>query len=136
MDAAKYVELIKLKAVEDAQLYQKIRNDTFRTFTKDKEFQERVPEETLIRVINAFCHYMQSKPNTRSIGDFNGNTCGVAIEISNTISNTISNWILTLCRRISRGGNNLCSRDERNCCHFLVSLSYYNDFKGDHMQDT
>lgn len=40
----------------NATLYDKIRNDTHRTFRTDQTYHDAVPEETLIRVLNAFCN--------------------------------------------------------------------------------
>lgn len=71
LDANKYASLVEAKSSKD---YQKIRNDTFRTFKHgkiffylffflktekqfknlDEGFRSRVPEEKLIRVLNAF----------------------------------------------------------------------------------
>jgi len=53
LDSAKYVEMVEKGP---ASLYQKIRNDTFRTFKTSQEFKKRVPEEKLIRILNAFVH--------------------------------------------------------------------------------
>jgi len=53
LDSAKYVELVERGS---ADYYQKIRNDTFRTFPTNQEFKKRVPEEKLIRILNAFAH--------------------------------------------------------------------------------
>ena len=39
-----------------ATLYDKIRNDTHRTFKTDENYHMVVPEEKLIRVLNAFCN--------------------------------------------------------------------------------
>eukprot|EP01114_Cavostelium_apophysatum_P010725 TRINITY_DN24831_c0_g1_i1.p1 TRINITY_DN24831_c0_g1~~TRINITY_DN24831_c0_g1_i1.p1 ORF type:complete len:355 (+),score=56.70 TRINITY_DN24831_c0_g1_i1:158-1066(+) len=53
MDAEKYIGFVEKGS---ASLYQKIRNDTFRTFKTNRNFSRKVPEETLIRVLNAFLH--------------------------------------------------------------------------------
>jgi len=53
LDANKYIELVEKGS---ASLYQKIRHDTFRTFKTNQEFKKRVPEEKLIRILNAFNH--------------------------------------------------------------------------------
>jgi len=53
LDANKYIDLVELGS---ASFYQKIRNDTFRTFKTNQEFKKRVPEEKLIRILNAFIH--------------------------------------------------------------------------------
>jgi len=53
LDANKYIELVEKGS---ASFYQKIRNDTFRTFRTNQDFQKRVPEEKLIRILNAFIH--------------------------------------------------------------------------------
>lgn len=39
--------------------YAKIRNDTFRTFPGDAKFKARVSEASMVRVLNAFCHYAE-----------------------------------------------------------------------------
>ncbi|CAG8680972.1 2283_t:CDS:2, partial [Scutellospora calospora] len=41
-------------------VYDKVRNDTFRTLATDKKFLERVNEDMLIRVLNAFVWKMKS----------------------------------------------------------------------------
>eukprot|EP00735_Rhodelphis_limneticus_P003685 TRINITY_DN15187_c0_g1::TRINITY_DN15187_c0_g1_i1::g.30686::m.30686 TRINITY_DN15187_c0_g1::TRINITY_DN15187_c0_g1_i1::g.30686 ORF type:complete len:320 (-),score=7.17,sp/Q55EP9/BUB2_DICDI/45.55/9e-78,RabGAP-TBC/PF00566.13/4.5e-36 TRINITY_DN15187_c0_g1_i1:39-998(-) len=43
------------------RLYDKIRNDTFRTFPNDRDFRRRVPEEKLLRVLNAMEHACESE---------------------------------------------------------------------------
>lgn len=53
LEADRYIELIEKGC---STHYQKIRNDTFRTFKNDSTFSNRVPEEKLIRVLNAFIH--------------------------------------------------------------------------------
>lgn len=53
VDAQQYIELVEKRS---SHLYQKIRNDTFRTFKTNRNFSKRVPEEKLIRVLNAFVH--------------------------------------------------------------------------------
>lgn len=55
LDASKYIELVE-RGSADSEIYQKIRNDTFRTFRTNEEFKKRVPEEKLIRILNAFIH--------------------------------------------------------------------------------
>ncbi|OQR92882.1 hypothetical protein ACHHYP_03125 [Achlya hypogyna] len=44
-----------------------IRNDTFRTFRGDPSFARRVPEDTLVRVLNAFLHEYLSTQGTSCI---------------------------------------------------------------------
>ena len=53
VDAEKYISFVEKGS---ASLYQKIRNDTFRTFKTNRNFTKKVPEEKLIRVLNAFLH--------------------------------------------------------------------------------
>jgi len=53
VDANKYIQYVQKGPCKQ---YQKIRNDTFRTFKTNLGFQKRVPEERLIRVLNAFIH--------------------------------------------------------------------------------
>jgi len=55
VDAAKYISLIE-KGSADQKIYDKIRNDTFRTFKTNAHYTARVPEEKLIRLLNAFIH--------------------------------------------------------------------------------
>jgi cell cycle arrest protein BUB2 len=53
IDARKYISLVERGS---SSLYQKIRNDTFRTFPHNVYFTHRVPENRMIRVLNAFIH--------------------------------------------------------------------------------
>lgn len=56
VDADEYINLISKKK---SYLYDKIRDDTFRTFGKDDRFKQGVAEVKLVRVLNAFVHYTQ-----------------------------------------------------------------------------
>jgi cell cycle arrest protein BUB2 len=51
IDAEEYLTLIKRK---ESDKYRKIRSDSFRTFPNDEEFQERVSEDEIVRVLNSF----------------------------------------------------------------------------------
>ncbi|CAG8617323.1 5302_t:CDS:2 [Cetraspora pellucida] len=55
-------EYIRLIQKGKSCVYDKVRNDTFRTLATDKKFLERVNEDMLIRVLNAFVWKM--KPST------------------------------------------------------------------------
>ncbi|CAG8659557.1 1462_t:CDS:2 [Rhizophagus irregularis] len=57
VSANEYVHLIKKGK---SCVYDKVRNDTFRTLATDKKFLERVNEEMLIRVLNALAWKMKS----------------------------------------------------------------------------
>lgn len=64
VDAQQYIELVKkgpnmnlIPGSKDEVFYDKIRKDTNRTFKGDYNFSNRVPEEKLIRVLNALTHY-------------------------------------------------------------------------------
>jgi len=51
IDAKQYIELISKKK---SSLYGRIRDDSFRTFTSDAEYQETVKEVVLVRTLNSF----------------------------------------------------------------------------------
>lgn len=51
ISAQEYISVVTLGR---SRVYDKVRNDTFRTLATDKEFNERVGEERLIRMLNAF----------------------------------------------------------------------------------
>lgn len=54
VDAGAYISLLrKLKSDK----YERIRDDSFRTFASDKHFLEAVPEVTIVRLLNSFQHY-------------------------------------------------------------------------------
>ncbi|KAG8839693.1 hypothetical protein FRC18_008413 [Serendipita sp. 400] len=53
IDGEAYLELIRRGPCGSA-LKEKIRNDTFRTLATDRAFKERVPEEKLVRLLDAF----------------------------------------------------------------------------------
>lgn len=55
IDANNYISLVEKGSAQN-KLYQKIRNDTFRTFKTNRIFIARVPEEKQIRLLNAFIH--------------------------------------------------------------------------------
>lgn len=64
INAKSYIDLVKkgpnLKFVPGSNqetFYDKIRKDTNRTFKNDSAFIKRVPEEVLIRFLNALTHY-------------------------------------------------------------------------------
>jgi cell cycle arrest protein BUB2 len=57
ISANEYVHLIQKGK---SCVYDKVRNDTFRTLATDKKFLERVNEEMLIRVLNALAWKMKS----------------------------------------------------------------------------
>eukprot|EP01104_Vermistella_antarctica_P015205 TRINITY_DN4931_c1_g1_i1.p1 TRINITY_DN4931_c1_g1~~TRINITY_DN4931_c1_g1_i1.p1 ORF type:complete len:323 (+),score=70.92 TRINITY_DN4931_c1_g1_i1:233-1201(+) len=52
-------EYVRLVGMGKSRLYQKIRNDTFRTFKTNRHFLHRVPEDKLIRVLNAFINSLE-----------------------------------------------------------------------------
>lgn len=54
IDSLPAQEYLDLVAKSQSVAHEKIRNDTFRTLTTDTGFRERVHEEQLIRVLNAF----------------------------------------------------------------------------------
>ena len=54
MDATDYRNQIKKK--ESPDYYVKIRGDTKRTFLTSEEYNSRVAEERLVRVLNSFVH--------------------------------------------------------------------------------
>ncbi|RIB05317.1 rab-GTPase-TBC domain-containing protein [Gigaspora rosea] len=56
-------EYIRLIQKGKSCVYDKVRNDTFRTLATDKKFLERVNEDMLIRVLNAFVWKMKSSGN-------------------------------------------------------------------------
>ena len=58
VDAEYYISLVKSG---QCKVYSKIRCDTPRTLKTNAKFHERVPESTLIRVLNSTCNHMQSK---------------------------------------------------------------------------
>ena len=63
IDANKYQNLINKKECSYNSNYVKIRGDTKRTFLTSKEYQSRVSQERLVRVLNSFCHqYQRSYP--------------------------------------------------------------------------
>ncbi|CAG8653013.1 5721_t:CDS:2 [Acaulospora morrowiae] len=57
VSAREYIHLINKGR---SCVYDKVRNDTFRTLATDKKFLEKVNEEMLIRVLNAFAWKMKS----------------------------------------------------------------------------
>jgi cell cycle arrest protein BUB2 len=65
VDADLYLELVRMRECTklapggSQTLYDKIRHDTFRTFKNNANFAQRVPEVQLIRVLNAFMHYLE-----------------------------------------------------------------------------
>jgi len=60
VSTAEYVSLVqKGKSL----VYDKVRNDTFRTLATDKKFTEQVGEKKLIRTLNAFAWKMQETKN-------------------------------------------------------------------------
>eukprot|EP00767_Chilomastix_cuspidata_P003080 gnl/Chilomastix_cuspidata/3200.p1 GENE.gnl/Chilomastix_cuspidata/3200~~gnl/Chilomastix_cuspidata/3200.p1 ORF type:complete len:345 (-),score=160.20 gnl/Chilomastix_cuspidata/3200:962-1996(-) len=59
IDASEYFGLV---AKGPSTLDGKIRQDTFRTFDSNQLFAQRVPEEQLIRLLNAFVHDIQERP--------------------------------------------------------------------------
>lgn len=55
IDANRYISLVQKGSAEEA-VYNKIRNDTFRTFKTNDDYKQKVPEHKLIRLLNAFAH--------------------------------------------------------------------------------
>lgn len=51
----KYIHMIaRAPDLISPEIYQKIKNDTFRTLMHDKEFHQKVSEDSLVRVLSAF----------------------------------------------------------------------------------
>ena len=51
VSAAEYVSLVDRK---ECDVFDKIKNDTFRTMATDRRFGEKVTENMLLRLLNAF----------------------------------------------------------------------------------
>jgi cell cycle arrest protein BUB2 len=64
LSADEYVSLLDRGP---CQVYDKIKNDTFRTLATDRKFQGRVNEGMLARVLNAFVWKAQDQPPSRLI---------------------------------------------------------------------
>eukprot|EP00027_Filamoeba_sp_ATCC50430_P018947 CAMPEP_0168565340 /NCGR_PEP_ID=MMETSP0413-20121227/13782_1 /TAXON_ID=136452 /ORGANISM="Filamoeba nolandi, Strain NC-AS-23-1" /LENGTH=417 /DNA_ID=CAMNT_0008597183 /DNA_START=173 /DNA_END=1426 /DNA_ORIENTATION=- len=58
VDAKTYIDLVN-KGQAEQMIYDKIRNDTFRTFKTSEQYHKRVPEKTLIRLLNAFINSVE-----------------------------------------------------------------------------
>lgn len=52
-----YIELVDRGK---SRVFEKIRDDSYRTFKTNKEFRYRVPEEKILRVLNSFVHSVDS----------------------------------------------------------------------------
>ncbi|GKT23679.1 hypothetical protein ADUPG1_012497 [Aduncisulcus paluster] len=55
-DIQKYLSLVKRGK---SSLHDKIKRDTDRTFKSNRVFEEKVPEDKLIRLLNAYVHYKE-----------------------------------------------------------------------------
>jgi len=64
LDAQQYIEYVQKGPFGGAssETYQQIRRDTGRTHVRDVEFQRRVPEEKLSRVLNVLMHSCSTFP--------------------------------------------------------------------------
>ena len=58
-------EYISLVEKGPCPVYDKIKDDTFRTLATDKKFIAKVDEDVLSRVLNAFVWKMKAKPSSR-----------------------------------------------------------------------
>mmetsp|Transcript_4032 Transcript_4032/g.5901 ORF Transcript_4032/g.5901 Transcript_4032/m.5901 type:complete len:325 (+) Transcript_4032:37-1011(+) len=62
LDSVKYIQLTEKG--EHPKFGQKIRNDAFRTFKNCQSFSDRVSEEKIVRVLNAFVHSFENEEFT------------------------------------------------------------------------
>ncbi|PRP75134.1 bub2 protein, partial [Planoprotostelium fungivorum] len=86
VSADDYIILVNKGATEHPGLYDKIRNDTFRTFKTNISYQKRVPENTLIRQLNAFMHLCDEdkRNNTTYVQGMNV-VCAVFLYVMNEL---------------------------------------------------
>eukprot|EP00281_Chroomonas_sp_CCMP1168_P029038 CAMPEP_0206251870 /NCGR_PEP_ID=MMETSP0047_2-20121206/22259_1 /ASSEMBLY_ACC=CAM_ASM_000192 /TAXON_ID=195065 /ORGANISM="Chroomonas mesostigmatica_cf, Strain CCMP1168" /LENGTH=320 /DNA_ID=CAMNT_0053677861 /DNA_START=97 /DNA_END=1059 /DNA_ORIENTATION=- len=77
-------------------MHRKIADDTFRTFASDHNFTSRVPQEKLIRVLNAVVHQAQASAETAHIGYVQGMNavCGVLLIVLNELDAFSVLWTL------------------------------------------
>eukprot|EP01117_Protostelium_nocturnum_P019967 TRINITY_DN8791_c0_g1_i1.p1 TRINITY_DN8791_c0_g1~~TRINITY_DN8791_c0_g1_i1.p1 ORF type:complete len:359 (+),score=111.25 TRINITY_DN8791_c0_g1_i1:84-1160(+) len=83
VSADNYVALVNKGQVE-TRLYDKIRNDTFRTFKTNVAYNKKVPENTLIRLLNAFIHSCDKHSNISYVQGMNV-ICAVFLYIMNEL---------------------------------------------------
>ncbi|ODV89062.1 hypothetical protein CANCADRAFT_29071 [Tortispora caseinolytica NRRL Y-17796] len=87
--AARYINLIHKGP---SPVYAKIKNDTFRTLASDMEFKQRVPEEALIRVLNAYAWHTMAE-NSENPGYVQGMNVLAALFLYVCKSESESLWL-------------------------------------------